>query len=118
MWCSVHTPTQEQMSELQEIGEVVLLKDLNSKLQNKINNSPGNRDELVDILAEVVETAGDNNITHLAQLGGSPLFICLAGAMIPPSQMVFAHSERISVDEPQPDGSIKKTSIFKHINFI
>ena len=31
--------------------------------------------------------------------------------------LIFAHSERVSEDQPQPDGSVKKVSTFKHIKF-
>jgi hypothetical protein len=31
--------------------------------------------------------------------------------------ILFSHSERVS-DTPQPDGSVVKTSVFKHLGFI
>jgi hypothetical protein len=32
--------------------------------------------------------------------------------------ILFSHSERVSIDTPQPDGSVVKTSVFKHLGFI
>jgi len=31
---------------------------------------------------------------------------------------VFAFSKRESVDQPQPDGSVRKVAVFRHIGFV
>ena len=31
---------------------------------------------------------------------------------------VFAFTERVSVDEPQTDGSVRKTAVFKHSGWV
>ena len=54
-------------------------------------------------------------------IGGAPYFMsCLEntfrenGVFTP----VYAFSKRESVDQPQPDGSVKKTSVFRHAGFV
>lgn len=57
--------------------------------------------------------------THV-MIGGAPFFMsCLEVALkevdfIP----VYAFSERVSVEEIQADGSVKKTNVFKHMGFV
>jgi hypothetical protein len=55
-------------------------------------------------------------------MGGSPLFLFMAGSFIQGAMnkgnILFSHSERVSIDTPQPDGSVVKTSVFKHLGFI
>ena len=31
---------------------------------------------------------------------------------------VYAFSKRESIDQPQPDGSVKKTAVFRHLGFV
>lgn len=117
LWCSAHTPTQEQLTSLQEMGEVVFLKDVKPSLQEKINNCPSDKMELLEnaIALSVLQTRHDYT---LVQIGGSPMFLFLCGDTINRKNVMFAHSERVSVDAPQPDGTIIKTSVFKHIGWI
>jgi hypothetical protein len=121
IWCSAHTPTQEQLTSLQEMGEVVFLKDVKPSLQEKINNCPADRGELMSLAQELNHLTIELDCT-IVQLGGSPLFLYIAGAEIngclSKAKIIFAHSERVSVDSPQPDGTVIKTSVFKHIGWI
>ena len=55
-----------------------------------------------------------------AMIGGAPYFMAplesaLKGVGITP---VYAFSRRESVEETQPDGSVKKINIFKHSGFV
>jgi hypothetical protein len=52
-------------------------------------------------------------------MGGSPLFLFMAGSFgaMNKGNILFSH-ERVSIDTPQPDGSVVKTSVFKHLGFI
>lgn len=119
LWCSPHTPTAEQMQELVGMGHVQLLNDVNSDLQRRINNCPANRVELSKLACELGQYAQMGYT--LVQPGGSPKFqfmlgICNAEIGID-DKVLYAHSERVSIDTPQVDGTIVKTSVFKHLGF-
>lgn len=117
LWCSAHTPTQEQMTSLQEMGEVTFLKDVKPSLQEKINNCPSDEMELLDLATSLSVFQTRHDYT-LVQIGGSPMFLFLCGDAINRKNVLFAHSERVSIDTPQEDGSIVKTSVFKHVKWI
>jgi len=115
-WASAHKPTTEQLAELTSQGEV---KFLSSELQARINSCGTDRKELKALAHEVLEATEGSVIV---QLGGSPMFLYIAGATINGcmnrNAILFAHSERVSVDNVQADGTIIKTSVFKHLGFI
>ena len=121
LWCSAHTPTKEQINSLSEMGELVFLKDVDASLQDRINNCSSDRVELLKLADDINALRLQMDCT-IVQLGGSPLFLYIAGAMIngcmSKSVLLFAHSERVSVDVPQEDGTVVKTSVFKHIGWI
>jgi hypothetical protein len=121
LWCSAHTPTKEQMESLNSMGRVIFLKDINTTIQDKINNCSSDRSELMDLAQELNKIRLDLDCT-IVQLGGSPMFLYIAGASInsclSKQALIFAHSERVSVDIPQEDGTVVKTSVFKHIGWI
>jgi hypothetical protein len=121
LWCSAHTPTSEQLTSLQEMGKLIFLKDVNPPLQEEVNNCPADRGQLLSIARSLNHLAIELDCT-IVQLGGSPLFLYIAGAEINGSmskaRIIFAHSERVSIDSPQPDGTVVKTSVFKHIGWI
>lgn len=54
---------------------------------------------------------------HRAMIGGMPSFMApLERALIEAGVAVgYARSERVSVDQQMPDGSVRKTAIFKHV---
>ena len=125
MWCSAHAPLNEQLLELNSkfpSGEFVYLKDINPVLQEKLNNTPDNRTALYDLAMEVFNFAGKNQVDYLVQPGGSPAFQLALGriqANYPGSaDVMYAHSERVSIDKQEEDGSVTKTSVFKHVKFI
>lgn len=121
LWCSAHTPTKEQMESLQEMGEVLFLKDINSSLQEQINNCSSDRAELMSLANDINSLRLELDCT-IVQLGGSPMFLYIAGAMMngcmSKNVLIFAHSERVSIDVEQEDGTVLKTSVFKHIGWI
>lgn len=121
LWCSAHTPTKEQIQSLNTMGQVMFLKDVKPSLQEKINNCPADRGELMSLAQELNKIRLDLDCT-IVQLGGSPMFLYIAGATInsclSKQVLIFAHSERVSVDIPQEDGTVVKTSVFKHIGWI
>jgi len=111
-----HKLTPEQVAELG--GEPKHIRDLDPGLAAQIANCPMDRGTLVDMAQNLVFRACDDDARILAG-SGSPAFTALLGAIAAKEGvgLVFAHSERVSVDEPQPDGSVKKTVIFKHVRF-
>ena len=117
LWCSPHTPTEEQYSSLNNQHPLLLLKDINPELAERLLNTPRDRRDCQRLADEISATAEQFD-AMIVQLGGSPLFLVLAGPIIGSGRMLFAESERISEDIPQADGSVKKISIFKHKGWI
>jgi len=117
LWCSAHTPTSEQYNSLDIQHPLLLLKDVNPELAIKLLNTPSDRKECQQLADEISATAEILDAI-VVQLGGSPLFLVMAAGIIGSGRMLFADSERVSEDIPQPDGSIKKISIFKHKGWI
>lgn len=63
---------------------------------------------------------GDSPMPEAAMIGGAPF---LMGALeralkIVGIPAVYAFSVRESVDQPQPDGSVRKVAIFRHAGFV
>jgi|SRR5690625_115880 len=128
LWASPHIPTKEQLDSLQkEFSKVEFLKEINPGLFAEICDSPADRDELRKLAEKLCEaTAGK----ALIQPAGSPAFQFALGKEIkdrrggwyetptPRPSVVYAHSKRVSVDEIQEDGTIKKVSIFKHESWV
>jgi len=121
LWCSAHTPTKEQIESLNSMGSLIFLKDINTTIQDRINNCSSDRSELMTLAQELNKIRLELDCT-IVQLGGSPMFLYIAGATInsclSKQVLIFAHSERVSVDMPQEDGTVVKTSVFKHIGWI
>ena len=109
------------MDSLNTMGELIFLKDVDASLQEKINNCSSDRAELMSLANSINNLRLELNCT-IVQLGGSPLFLYIAGAILngcmSKSVLLFAHSERVSIDVPQEDGTVVKTSVFKHIGWI
>jgi hypothetical protein len=117
LWCSPHTPTEEQLQSLQSKGNLLFLKDISPMTMSDLTNTPSSRidcRELADTISDIAEA----NNAKIIQLGGSPMFLVVASSVIGSGRMIFADSERVSEDIPQPDGSVKKVSIFKHKGWI
>lgn len=117
LWAAAHEITEEQRAELEKNYEIVLLKEINLNLWNLITNLKldAQRRELANELVEETLRHG----VVLVQPGGDPAFQfqlgCVADAHI---YVWYAFSERVSVDVPQPDGSVVKTSVFKHMGWV
>ena len=67
-------------------------------------------------LTEICEAEG----AGIAMIGGAPFFMktledCLAMNGI---LAVYAFSVRESADVPQPDGSVRKVAVFRHLGFV
>ncbi len=76
--------------------------------------------ELILARAEALAEIAASEKAEAAMIGGAPyLMSALETALIKRGiKPLYAFSKRESVDEPQPDGSIKKVAVFRHIGFI
>lgn len=117
LWCSPHTPTEEQLESLNDMGNLIFLRDIHPSLMARLMDTPSNRKDCM-ILADNISELAEKHNAKIIQLGGSPLFLVMAAGVIGSGRMIFADSERVSEDIPQPDGSVKKVSIFKHKGWI
>ncbi len=115
IWASAHTPTEEQLIDLQSKGTVSFLKDLNPELHARMVNCPGNRNELRSLAIDLYVAGKD---ATLVQPAGSPIFLTMLGVVNGVDNLLFADSKRESKDIPQADGSVKKISIFKHLGWV
>ena len=117
LWASPHTPTKQQRLEMH--NNVVLLQDKKPDLFNRLSNIHIGTD-LDELSVELLQYCLIRAYT-LVQPAGSPAFMAVLGKhriefnKVP---IIFSFSKRMSIDEEQPDGSIKKVSIFKHEGFI
>jgi hypothetical protein len=125
IWCSAHTPSAEQIAELKSAwgmkGDLVMLKDIYPNVQEALNNTSSEYDELLNLAKDLHEIARSEDAV-LVQPGGSPAFQYILGKVrmtsLHMSTVLYAHSERVSTDAHGVDGIVKKITYFKHIKFI
>src|SRR3989344_2926131 len=67
-------------------------------------------------LADLVAKEG----AEVAMIGGAPFFMSTLERALKERGVctVYAFSRRESVDTPQPDGSVKKTQVFRHAGWV
>jgi hypothetical protein len=80
LWCSAHQPTQEQINELEEKGRLILLKE--HLMMERISNCPNNRQEIKELISDFRDVLESFDACTIVQLGGSPLFLFMAGSFI------------------------------------
>lgn len=70
-------------------------------------------------VAELVQLVKDEGAFSV-MLGGAPFFMGpLANALTEAGvEVVFSFTDRVSVDVTNPDGTVTKTSTFKHLGFV
>lgn len=112
--CMQHNLNQQQFNELKDY-DIFYLKDVNPDLFKYLANCSSNEEELRNLSFQLIEVANKYSTTLLPI--GSPAFMYLFAQEFL-GDVLFAHSQRMSVDEPQADGSVKKVSVFKHLKFI
>jgi hypothetical protein len=125
IWCSAHTPSAEQVEELNSSwgmkGDLVMLKDIYPSTQEFLNNCTDDYEELLQYAKDLHEIARSEDAV-LVQPGGSPAFQYVLGKVrmtsLHMSTVLYAHSERVSKDTHGVDGIVKKITYFKHIKFI
>lgn len=112
---SNHTLTGEQVAELSGMGyEIVELTAEDKTLWGKLN--PSNYKEFTYRTMEDSDTRYDVDAYHIA--GFPPAVVnavCLACTLDMPA--FYAYSERVSEEIHQPDGTVKKVNVFKHLGF-
>lgn len=78
--------------------------------------------ELSKIATKYFSMSYAEDIEHRgkAMIGGAPYFMrSLENALIDVDVWpVYAFSKRESVDQPQPDGSVRKVQVFRHAGFV
>ena len=123
IWAAAHTILPEQRAELEQTGEVVLLSELAEMTHRDLCNLTQESD-LRGLAIALIAMCNRHNAI-LVQPAGSPAFQNVLGqvnqfalehnnARVP---ICYANSERVSEDIPQPDGSVKKVSVFRHLGF-
>ena len=57
---------------------------------------------------------------HAAMIGGAPFFMASLECVLRESGItpLYAFSRRESVEETQPDGSVRKINVFRHAGFV
>lgn len=129
--CTAHDLTPEQFEKALEISrDIKDLKQIHPKLWEKLTNCPAEQEKLkslceeyIKFLREFTEIQVKQNVKmNLHFPIGSPalmaLFFLEYGKNPFPVKFFFSHSERVSIDELQKDGSIVKKVIFKFQGFL
>ena len=117
LWCPQHALTPEQSSELDGF-HIAKLADVDPGLFAALANCPadiGQLENLADELCQILPVV-DRVVLPI----GSPLFqAILATKLVGWGGLVgFAHSVRESMDQTQPDGSVRKMAVFRHVKFL
>lgn len=122
-----HALTKEQIAELEKLENIVDGKEALPSLHSKIANSPSSslaiRHLANEVYVTILDLSEDEKVyVHLPI--GSPAFMFSLGMVVgyrgkwENIRFVFSHSERISIDEKQEDGSVVKKSVFKFSHLI
>lgn len=108
------TPEQKEAGVLDLEGESLLM------LQELLtfNDIPTEKELMLQ--SSQIALIAKSRLANKAMIGGAPFFMvfmhmALLREGITP---VYAFSRRESIEEIQPDGTVKKLSIFKHIGFV
>jgi len=123
LWASPHLPTAEQIKSLEAMGEIVFLKDIAPNLYSRMVDSPADTAEINELARDILAFLDEDENYILIQPAGSPALQFALGKtsganQLVLSRIVYAHSKRISIDTLQPDGSVKKESLFRHENWL
>jgi hypothetical protein len=116
-----HKLTPEQLTSLGRVP--IHISELDRELAALIADCPAARSMLFDMARRLVNHALKDEDGIILAGSGSPAFTACLGICLGADRdadrvrLLFAHSERISEDQLQPDGSVRKISIFKHVKF-
>ena len=111
-----HAPTPEQV----EAGVVELPPDLKQILKGLLDFSeiPSKQDVVTRAVA-ITSIAKEYGASHV-MIGGAPYLMGALEAVLKDNDIkpLYAFSQRVSVEKVGPDGTLVKTSEFKHIGFV
>lgn len=127
LWAAAHTMTPDQEESLLAKGEVVLLSSIAPDLHRRLT-AVTDPLQLSKLASELVGLAHELDATAIVQPAGPPAIqyvLPMANLRYSGEQQYlefwfevwYANSKRESVDLPQPDGSVKKVSNFRHLNW-
>lgn len=107
-----HSATQEQIAE----GIFDLFPEDRERLNKLLTFSPQYTKVDLQEAAQGVVCILREYDCYAAMIGGLPAFMpVLERAMIEAGMAVsYARSERVSVDQQMPDGTVRKTAVFRH----
>ncbi|MDY0199011.1 MAG: hypothetical protein RBR68_14495 [Tenuifilaceae bacterium] len=122
-----HALSGEQEKELGKLGRIECGREILPSIYPKIATSPNTSLEIGRLVNELYTNLLDLSekeevYVHLPL--GSPAFMFKLGMVIglhgrwKNMKFVFSHSERVSIDEKQEDGSVVKRSVFKFSHLI
>jgi hypothetical protein len=114
-----HQATPEQVAQ----GVVDLPADERAVLIDRLTvDALPTRAEIVARCADIAALAATAFEGHptAAMIGGAPwMMSALEGALINQGiQPVYAFSVRESAEQTQPDGSVRKVNVFRHVGFV
>ncbi|NJM67306.1 MAG: hypothetical protein HC851_17340 [Acaryochloris sp. RU_4_1] len=129
-----HPLTTAQEEELDE--QIYLLKEIDPGLASALAECPGDHKELYDLAMRLYRLIQDNGYTKVIFPVGSPAFMWQFASLCTHRQeqflgyhgglgyapdmeeqkfeVLFAHSERKSVQSIRPDGTVEKKTVFEH----
>ena len=109
-----HAPTPEQVAEgvfdIEDRSEILRLLNFTTLPTGQ---------EVKDRAARLADIAMELS-AQAVMVGGAPFFMPALAEVIDARgiEVLFAYSERVSVETAQEDGSVTKTSVFKHVGFV
>lgn len=116
-----HALNDEQIADLNNMFdnvEVLDLRDENNELFKQISNISVDAN-LNDLAEQLLNVAKEFDIVILPI--GSPAFMFTFSRLTHFHRdivFMFAHSDRVSVEKQNEDGTVTKTNIFKHVKFL
>lgn len=105
---SNHIFTEDQLNELEQMGyKAIELQQEDKQMWGQLN--PQDYKAVCNKILSKYRV----NAYHLAGFPAAVVYVCNQKE----NKCYYAFSERCSVDETQPDGSVVKKNIFKHKGF-
>lgn len=111
-----HTSTPEQL----EAGVVDLSEAQRNKLQQLLTFDRIPQGSLIAArAADIADIAVAHGATH-AMIGGAPFLMSQleAALKVQGVQPLYAFTQRVTEEQTQQDGTVKKTAVFKHEGFV
>jgi hypothetical protein len=126
--CTAHSLTSEQKKIALEYSNILIdLKEEKLELWENLSNCPADLVKIHELVKELMDYL---HTLHLQSNGnltvhfpiGSPAFNAILFENLDrkklPIRILFSHSDRVSVDEVRPDGSIVKRAVFRFVKFL